>query len=402
MPRIILITKGTAGDIEPFIELASVLRRRGNDVLLITHCHYEADCFRAGIPFVAFDRLEQFAKFVNDGHLLDTPAGIVAFSDRNIFPQITAEFLLLERYCRKPETIVIARHMASLAASFVCERYSIPIITLFTCVAQANCFQLWIETCRSVLAERINSCRMRLNFQPICDWDKWAKNSSMFVACWPEWFAQSSSTWPLNTQHLGFLYSHVPAEKLPPDAERLLQNEARPILITGGTSIWKLATNFYEVAATACKISQRPGILVCRHDRLVEKLGPEGINRFASLPFSTVMPRAVAVIHHGGSGTMIRAMASAVPQIILPFGADRQDNAIRIEELGLGIRILPPSWEALHIAQILCRIIDNDPFRVNLDRIQSRMSPAEDLERTCMLIEKLLATQKSKAIVSHY
>ncbi len=45
------------------------------------------------------------------------------------------------------------------------------------------------------------------------------------------------------------------------------------------------------------------------------------------------------VVSHGGSGSLMAALAHGLPSVLLPLGADQPHNARRAEELGLA-RIL--------------------------------------------------------------
>jgi UDP:flavonoid glycosyltransferase YjiC (YdhE family) len=48
-----------------------------------------------------------------------------------------------------------------------------------------------------------------------------------------------------------------------------------------------------------------------------------------------VLPRCGAVISHGGSGTVLAALAHGLPSVLLPIGADQPQNADRCEQLGV-------------------------------------------------------------------
>jgi UDP:flavonoid glycosyltransferase YjiC (YdhE family) len=48
-----------------------------------------------------------------------------------------------------------------------------------------------------------------------------------------------------------------------------------------------------------------------------------------------LLPRCAAVVAHGGSGTVIGALAHGVPMVLAPMGADQPHNARRCRELGV-------------------------------------------------------------------
>lgn len=59
----------------------------------------------------------------------------------------------------------------------------------------------------------------------------------------------------------------------------------------------------------------------------------ETVTRF--IPQADVLPRCRAVVSHGGSGTLLAALAHGLPSVLIPLGADQLVNASRAKELGL-------------------------------------------------------------------
>ena len=55
-----------------------------------------------------------------------------------------------------------------------------------------------------------------------------------------------------------------------------------------------------------------------------------------------VLEVADLVVHHGGSGTVLAALAAGVPQVVIPTGADQFVNADRLADTGLA-SVLPPA-----------------------------------------------------------
>ena len=52
-------------------------------------------------------------------------------------------------------------------------------------------------------------------------------------------------------------------------------------------------------------------------------------------PIEQALAECDAVVSHGGSGTVVAALATGRPQVVLPMGADQLHNADRCRELGL-------------------------------------------------------------------
>jgi len=68
------------------------------------------------------------------------------------------------------------------------------------------------------------------------------------------------------------------------------------------------------------------------------------------VPQREVLGRCTAVVSHGGSGTLVAALALGVPEVVLPMGADQPDNADRCEALGVGVVLDPLTATSAAIA----------------------------------------------------
>lgn len=63
-----------------------------------------------------------------------------------------------------------------------------------------------------------------------------------------------------------------------------------------------------------------------------------------------LFPIADLVVHHGGSGTMLGALAHGVPQLVLPQGADQFANAEALVTAGAALRLAPEEQQVDAIA----------------------------------------------------
>jgi rhamnosyltransferase subunit B len=386
MKNIVLVTKGSYGDLVPFLAIGEALKRRGNDVILISNCHYEGAARKVGLAFDSWDTPSQYQAFISDGYLLDSPTGIREFADRHIFPQLEREYSVLEKHCAAaPDTVVISRHMGSLAATFLAERLRIPYVSAFTAVAQVECLDILIEYYRTCLATRINAFRKILGLKSVEDWRKWVANPTHFLACWPDWFA-CSHTWPPRLSYLGFLRCDgVEAGSLPSEVENLY----KPILITGGTAVWNHAERFYKTAMEACNLVGRNAIIVCRHDKMIPQPLLQGTLRYKELPFASLVPKVSAVIHHGGASVLVRALTCSVPQVAMPFGGDRPDNASRLEALGVCAKVPFARWNPQAVALAVNEALTSDSIASACSRLRVKVDQSTALTDGCGVIESL-------------
>lgn len=78
---------------------------------------------------------------------------------------------------------------------------------------------------------------------------------------------------------------------------------------------------------------------------------PAGVTVEAWVPQARLLPHADVVVHHGGSGTTLGALAAGLPQLFLPQGADQFANADAVTAAGAGLQLLPAEVTADAVAQ---------------------------------------------------
>jgi UDP:flavonoid glycosyltransferase YjiC (YdhE family) len=83
-----------------------------------------------------------------------------------------------------------------------------------------------------------------------------------------------------------------------------------------------------------------------------EELGdvPDNVTVQAWVSQADLLPHVDVVVHHGGSGTTLGALAAGVPQLVLPQGADQYANADAVHASGVGLRLLSTEVSADAIA----------------------------------------------------
>ncbi|MDB5330191.1 MAG: hypothetical protein JWP03_1342 [Phycisphaerales bacterium] len=81
-----------------------------------------------------------------------------------------------------------------------------------------------------------------------------------------------------------------------------------------------------------------------------------------SAPHSAVMRDAALVITHGGHGTVMRALLSRVPMLVIPHGRDQNDNAVRITERSAGLSLMPNA-SAEEIRAACLRLLNEPSFK---------------------------------------
>lgn len=90
---------------------------------------------------------------------------------------------------------------------------------------------------------------------------------------------------------------------------------------------------------------------------------PENVTVESWVSQADLLPHLDAVVHHGGSGTTLGALAVGVPQLILPQGADQFANADALTAAGAGLRLLPAELNADTIAEHTRMLLAHNGYR---------------------------------------
>lgn len=80
---------------------------------------------------------------------------------------------------------------------------------------------------------------------------------------------------------------------------------------------------------------------------------PSNVHPEPWTPLSALLETCSAVVHHGGAGTTLAALDAALPQLVLPQGADQFLNARDVERTGVGIAVAPEAITPTSLHRLL-------------------------------------------------
>jgi MGT family glycosyltransferase len=116
----------------------------------------------------------------------------------------------------------------------------------------------------------------------------------------------------------------------------------RVVYVTMGT-VLNSALGVFRAVVDALADEPVDVVVTVGADQEPAVLGPVPANtrveRF--VPQAQLLPDCAVVVHHGGSGTMLGALAHGVPQLVLPQGADNFINAALVRDAGAGTFLGP-------------------------------------------------------------
>jgi UDP:flavonoid glycosyltransferase YjiC (YdhE family) len=134
------------------------------------------------------------------------------------------------------------------------------------------------------------------------------------------------------------------------------------LVFTLGSFVVTDAGDFYAAAAeAAARLGRRAVLLVGREaEARLGALATCDVFVAGYAPHSLVFPRAAAVIHHGGIGTVGQALRAGKPQVICPVLGDQFDNAERLVRLGVARRLDLRKFSAKRAEAVLSDLLGDE------------------------------------------
>lgn len=369
--RIVFATFGSLGDLHPYIGIARELLHRGHRPVIATLDLYREAIEAEGIAYApmrpAASDFGDFPTVVSRiFHPIKGPEYLIG---KLVLPYLRPAYDDLMHAAREADLLV--SHPLSIAMPLVAEKLGLPWastvlapLSLFSCEDPPVFTPVpWLRRVRRIgsspyralfglikLAgvrwERpIARLRRELGLRPAraLAFFEGQFSPQLNLALFSRELATPAKDWPTNTRVCGFpFHDGAAADAQTTDRlERFLQAGEPPLVFALGSSAVMIAGDFWDKAIAASRMLGRRALLLTGRDLPVPELGGSGdIAAFAYLPYSQVFPRAAAIVHQAGIGTLSQALAAGRPQLIVPVSFDQPDNALRSQRIGVA-QVLP-------------------------------------------------------------
>ncbi len=91
------------------------------------------------------------------------------------------------------------------------------------------------------------------------------------------------------------------------------------------------------------------------------------------IDYNTLLPECAVVVTTGGAGTIMAALMAGVPLVVAPTHWDKLNNAKRIVEAGLGVRLDPRACQPDQLASAVERVLTDTSFTERARRISEKL-----------------------------
>jgi UDP:flavonoid glycosyltransferase YjiC (YdhE family) len=424
--KVLITPVGSAGDNYPFIGLAAELVRRGHDVHVLSIAPFGDAIAAAGAHYVEMGTMEEYRTQINNPDLWHPMKGTRTVA-RLIGEQVRRLREAVARLDEPGRTLVVA-HTLDFASRALHEKSGLPFVAIHlqpsivrtsyqlpTMVGTTNYSWLprWVK--RSVwwfldhammdpaFGPSANEVRRGLGLPPVRRiFEQYLNSPLLTIGMWPDWFGPPQPDWPRQMKLAGFpLYDPSCSSPLDPEIDSFLRSGEAPVVFTPGSAMVH-GHAFFAAAVEACQRLNRRGLLMTRHEEHLPPSLPPTVRRFAFAPFSKLLPRCAALVHHGGIGSTAAALAAGIPQVIMPMSHDQPDNTDRSLKLGVAERIVPKRFTGPNVAAALGRLLDSAGVKQRCTDLARRCRETNGIGDACDMIEGVMPrpAERSAAVAA--
>ncbi|MFJ6617449.1 nucleotide disphospho-sugar-binding domain-containing protein [Kitasatospora sp. NPDC091335] len=172
-------------------------------------------------------------------------------------------------------------------------------------------------------------------------------------------------------------------------AEFLREAERPRVVVTLGTVLAKLdgVRSVVRLVEAAAEVDADFLLAVNGADLAPFGTLPANVRGLPWVPLNELLGRADALIHHGGSGTMLTALQAGLPQLLLPQGADHFINTEAITATGAALSSTSDAVDTT----LLTRLLTDAALRDAAHRLQADNAALPNPSTLVTALEELAA-----------
>ena len=414
----IVTAPGSLGDVNPMLAIARQLQLQGRSVVFLAAERYLPLAEKAGLDTRSLVSEQQFAKVLNNPQLWKPMHGAKIILREVVGDYLESHYDWLESNYRPGETMLVS-HVLDFAGrifrdvhpeAFLTSVVLAPAILRSSASPPRLTGHFWepaiprlLRPAAYWLADRgidllaggeINRLRKKVGLSPVRSLLKsWWLSPDLILGMFPDWFSIPQQDLPKQMKLVGFpladsgdLISAHEQDELNRTLE-LLSGQPRIVFAPGTAHVH--AAEFLNIANQVCEKLGQPGILISTSASQIPKHISSRVAAAKYLPFRSLLPKSLAIVHHGGVGTTSQSFAAGIPQLVLPMAFDQFDNASRVRNLGCGHWFPMRKLDRPLLQRTLERLLGDQQIRLAAQRVSRQV--AEYPNGACQAADEIIA-----------
>lgn len=169
------------------------------------------------------------------------------------------------------------------------------------------------------------------------------------------------------------------------------------VYLTLGT-IWNTDLDVFRVVIEA--LHEHVNVIVTvgrQNDPAALSEQPGNVIVRSYIPQHELLPWCDAIVAHGGSGTVLGALAHGVPLLVVPQGADQWGNAAHVVGAGAGRRLLRDELTTTAVHEAVMALLHDPAYRRAASNIRSEIAAMPTATDAVVALEALLSTSATRS-----
>lgn len=173
----------------------------------------------------------------------------------------------------------------------------------------------------------------------------------------------------------------------------VFEKRERPrLLLTLGTVP---VPNRVELFRTLLRMLSEVGVdlVLAVEDEVVEQLAPlpESVLAAGWISLDSVLPSCDLIVHHCGAGTVMAALRSGLPQVLIPHTVEQFDSARRLDAYGAARRIPLEEMAPEQVLGAVRALLDDPSYREKAHALRDELAALPSPGATVAAVEELAA-----------
>ncbi|MBL1177251.1 glycosyltransferase [Pantanalinema sp. GBBB05] len=406
MKKIVISSTGTDGDHLPYIALGKALKKQGYQVIMAFRASMASYVLNAGLEHIICGQeltQEEARKKAQDWDewqlsSQDSHGSFTMMQNffKDDFPVI---FQQLKHACRDAD-LLISGLQRQLFGAILEKKTGLPWVAASVTPA-FQCSNLGQHTVRQqtdiirLFLPILETVIQQLNL-PSIDWFKYHENPRAILGS----SRHFSETLPEYSyyQQTGFWFYEEPTwQNWQPDnvLKEFVERSPSPLFLSFSSIPVTDPQRVLNVHLQAAKALGR-GLVVQRgwanfNESLLENEGDRQHVCFVDfMPQAWLLENVGAIIHHGGVGTIARALRHNCPMVVEPLGNDQFFNAKRILSLKIGTAVHPHKVTVEGLASLLEGKVLTSEVKHNTMILGEEIRSEDSLRNACNIIQNWL------------
>jgi UDP:flavonoid glycosyltransferase YjiC (YdhE family) len=316
-------------------------------VTFATYPIYQGICEKSGFRFMPIGGPENYVSTLHYTREMLGEQSFETFVDRVNFDQLELQYAQLLEAARGADILVALSHVAP--AHLVAEKLGIPYVACATCLIHIrSTASLGTEEYRRVATSAARWHAVLRQFRQdhqlgrrVLPFTSLVSEATVVLGALPSFLLTARDMRNAKIEVMGYP-DHRQTEWMVQDDELRTFCDDRTVAFSFGSYADACdPAYFLEESVAACRALNLKCVFLSQHLKpaMVEAGSPDVLIRNDLAP-RAVFPLVGAVVHHGGTGTLVAACKYAKPMVIVPFFLDQPMQAARMHDL-IGCPTIP-------------------------------------------------------------